>query len=55
VGAVKTLFPAPLHTSTFNMWSYDVSADGQRFLFNADASTSDTSELSILVNWRPPE
>ena len=53
VGAARPLFAAPLHTSTCNMWSHDVTGDGQRFLFAADASSSEASSLTIVVNWVP--
>jgi eukaryotic-like serine/threonine-protein kinase len=51
IGPIRRLFQAPLHTSNFNMWSYDVSADGNNFLFSADASAGDVSQLTVLANW----
>ena len=51
VGAVRPLFAVPLHASAFNMWSYDVSPDSQRFLFGIDASSSNDLPLTVVVNW----
>jgi Tol biopolymer transport system component len=37
--------------ATIDMFSYDVSADGQRFLVNTDAGESSTPPLTAILNW----
>ena len=37
--------------SALDMVSYDVSADGQRFLVNTKAAEVNTAPLSVILNW----
>jgi eukaryotic-like serine/threonine-protein kinase len=46
VGTPLALFAAPLGAS-----QYDVSADGQRFLFNT--TVKEAPPITILLNWKP--
>jgi hypothetical protein len=52
VGEVGPLFPAPSrpaqNTVTF---VYDVTADGQRFLFNAPREDTVAPPIAVVVNW----
>jgi Tol biopolymer transport system component len=47
VSAVRTLFEM---RTPFRNWDWDITADGQRFLFNTIADEADPS-LTLLVNW----
>jgi hypothetical protein len=51
--AAKPLFvirrPDPI--SSTDLYSYDVSSDGQRFLVNADASDVGPPNLTLDLNW----
>ncbi|HSR09046.1 MAG TPA: protein kinase [Bryobacteraceae bacterium] len=55
VGAPRALFPAPRlgGASISRGWHWDVTPDGQRFLFNAAAETEDTnlSAINLVLNW----
>jgi hypothetical protein len=48
VGAVKPLFQ--MH-STGVRYSYDVSADGQRFLVNTVPEQASSSPITMVLNW----
>jgi len=37
--------------SALHFFSYDVTADGQKFLINTRSSTSNSAPLSVLLNW----
>ena len=37
--------------SASDLFSYDVSADGQRFLVSTDASEVTSAPLTAIVNW----
>jgi len=39
------------HISNTDLFSYDVSADGQRFLINTDVGELASSPLTVVVNW----
>ena len=47
-GTDGSLFPARIAGGN---WPYDVSADGQRFLINAQHEQSTSTPLSVVVNW----
>jgi dipeptidyl aminopeptidase/acylaminoacyl peptidase len=49
VGAVQSLFLARPRTGTRS--SYDVSADGQRFLINTLPPLTDPSPFTVVFNW----
>lgn len=48
VGAVKPLFQT---RATATRYSYDVSADGQRFLINTTPEQAASAPITIVVNW----
>jgi Tol biopolymer transport system component len=52
-GEAKALFQtrAREHVSNADDFSYDVSADGQRFLVNTDVGEVASSPLTVVVNW----
>jgi Tol biopolymer transport system component len=52
-GAAKALFPTRRRepVSAADLFSYDVSADGQRFLVNTDAEEATSAPLTAIVNW----
>jgi Tol biopolymer transport system component len=52
-GAAKPLFQTRRreHVSSSDMFSYDVSADGQRFLVNADIGEVTSLPLMVVLNW----
>ena len=54
-GAPRALFPAPRlgGESILRGWHWDVTPDGQRFLFNTDVETADTnlSAINLVLNW----
>jgi Tol biopolymer transport system component len=52
-GAAKPLFPIRRRepVSAADLFSYDVSADGQRFLVNTDAEEATSAPLTAIVNW----
>jgi hypothetical protein len=37
--------------SAMDFFSYDVTADGQRFLVNTKVDTSNSAPLSVILNW----
>jgi Tol biopolymer transport system component len=39
------------HVSSTDLFSYDVSVDGQRFLMNTDVGEVTSSPLTLIVNW----
>jgi hypothetical protein len=39
------------HISTTDLFSYDVSPDGQRFLMNTDVGEKTAQPLTIVLNW----
>ncbi|MGH9316914.1 MAG: protein kinase domain-containing protein, partial [Thermoanaerobaculia bacterium] len=39
------------HISAADLFSYDVSADGQRFLVNTDVGEAASSPLTVVLNW----
>jgi len=39
------------HVSGTDLFSYDVSADGQRFLVNTDVGEATSSPLTVVLNW----
>ena len=49
IGTVKPLFA--IHPPTQFGYSYDVAADGQRFLVNTDVGTM--PPLTVVTNWKP--
>jgi serine/threonine protein kinase/Tol biopolymer transport system component len=53
VGSPVTLFQTHLRQriSTQDVFSYDVSGDGQRFLINTKVDEANAAPLSILLNW----
>jgi Tol biopolymer transport system component len=53
VGVPKLLFQAPaLGVNDPFGWSWDVTADGQRFLLNTTADQQGIAPLTILTNWQ---
>ena len=50
VGVVKPLFDARATTATAR-YSYDVSADGQRFLINTFPEQAASEPITVVVNW----
>jgi hypothetical protein len=52
-GVAKPLFAIHRRepVSASDLFSYDVSADGQRFLVSTDASEATTAPLTAIVNW----
>jgi serine/threonine protein kinase/roadblock/LC7 domain-containing protein len=52
-GEAKPLFQTRTreHVSSNDVFSYDVSADGQRFLVNTDVGEVISSPLTVVVNW----
>ncbi len=52
-GVAKPLFQtrAREHVSSNDTFSYDVSADGQRFLVNTDVGEAISSPLTVVFNW----
>jgi hypothetical protein len=38
--------------SSYRRQQYDVSADGERFLMSVVPETTDTSPITVLLNWR---
>ena len=48
VGAVKPLFQT---RATGTRYSYDVSADGQRFLINTAPEQAASAPITVVVNW----
>ena len=53
VGAPAALFQAtPRQTiSLFDLFVYDVSRDGQRFLINTPVKQAETAPMSVILNW----
>jgi eukaryotic-like serine/threonine-protein kinase len=53
VGTPAVLFQATPRQpfSLFDLFSYDVSRDGQRFLIITQAKATETSPLSVILNW----
>jgi eukaryotic-like serine/threonine-protein kinase len=53
VGEAIPLFQtrAREHISFTDLFSYDVSADGQRFLINTDVGEATSSPLTVVLNW----
>jgi hypothetical protein len=51
--AARPLFETRLrqHISSADLFSYDVSADGQRFLVNTDVGEVTSSPLTAVLNW----
>jgi hypothetical protein len=39
--------------ATLDMFSYDVAADGQRFLVNTDAGEPTAAPLTVVLDWTP--
>ena len=39
------------HISSADLFSYDVSTDGQRFLVNTDVGEVTASPLTVVLNW----
>ncbi len=39
------------HISSVDLFSYDVSADGQRFLVNTDVGETSTTPLTVVLDW----
>ena len=39
------------HISSADLFSYDVSADGQRFLVNTDVGEATSPPLTVVLNW----
>jgi hypothetical protein len=37
--------------SAMDFFSYDVTADGQKFLVNTKVDTSNSAPLSVILNW----
>ena len=37
--------------SAMDFFSYDVTADGQKFLVNTKVDTSSSAPLSVILNW----
>jgi dipeptidyl aminopeptidase/acylaminoacyl peptidase len=54
-GAATALFQTRRREriSATDLFSYDVSADGQRFLVNTDVGEVSSSPLNLLINWSP--
>ena len=52
-GVPKRLFNAPIYAGPQNVESWDVTADGQRFLVdtNIDAAR-DPGSITVLMNWQ---
>jgi Tol biopolymer transport system component len=52
-GAPTALFQAHprQHISSLDIFTYDVSRDGQRFLINTPVERTKTSPLSVVLNW----
>jgi Tol biopolymer transport system component len=52
-GAPVTLFQTHMRQSISaqDVFSYDVSADGQKFLVNTKVDTSNSAPLSVILNW----
>jgi Tol biopolymer transport system component len=52
-GATMPLFQTRRreHISAGDLFSYDVSSDGQRFLVNTDVGETTASPLTVVVNW----
>ena len=52
-GAARPLFKSRRreHISSADLYSYDVSADGQRFLVNTDVGEVSASSLNLVQNW----
>ncbi len=52
-GAARPLFQTRRreHISSTDLFSYDVSADGQRFLVNTDVGEVASSPLTVVLNW----
>ena len=52
-GAARPLFQTRRREpiSTGDLYSYDVSADGQRFLVNTDVGETTSSSLTVVLNW----
>ncbi|MCI0567838.1 MAG: protein kinase [Acidobacteria bacterium] len=52
-GAAKPLFKSRRreHVSSGDLYSYDVSADGQRFLVNTDVGEAGASTLNLVQDW----
>ncbi len=52
-GAARPLFQTRRreHVSSTDLFSYDVSADGQRFLVNTDVGEVTSSPLTVVLNW----
>jgi len=53
VGPPVALFPIHLRQplSAMDFFSYDVTADGQKFLVNTKVDSSTSAPLSIILNW----
>jgi dipeptidyl aminopeptidase/acylaminoacyl peptidase len=52
-GAARPLFQTRPreHMSSADLFSYDVSADGQRFLVNTDVGEATSPPLTVILNW----
>ena len=52
IGAIKPLFEmrSPIQGSTVE-WSYDVTADGQRFLINTAPEQAASTPITVVLNW----
>ncbi len=52
-GAARSLFQTRRreHIAAADLFSYDVSADGQRFLVNTDVGEVTSSPLTVVLNW----
>jgi hypothetical protein len=51
VSTPRALFVAPVLNGYFNRRQYGVSADGQRFLFNARIEDSIPRTFKVILNW----
>ena len=49
-GTPEVLFPVTVNVA-IQRSSYDVTADGQRFLVNSIAESVNTSPITVVVNW----
>jgi hypothetical protein len=50
VGVPKSLFQTPVFTTDFSSW--DLTADGKRFLFLAPAAQSAQAPFTVVLNWQ---
>ncbi len=54
-GVPKPLFDAPVYVlaDPFGAgWTWDVTADGQRFLINKELAGSSSAPITVVLNWQ---